>query len=139
MKKVLTGCVVVFVIVEVLNFIIHSIILADAYRATAGVWRPYEMMMHKMWVLYVSNLVVAFFISFIFSKGYEGKGIMEGVRYGFYIGVMLSMGMAWGTYVMISVPWHLSIQWFIYGVIEYTLSGIALAMIFRKKSKSSAA
>jgi hypothetical protein len=40
---------------------------------------------------------------------------------------------------MISVPWHLSIQWFIYGVIEYTLSGIALAMIFRKKTKSSAA
>jgi len=93
MKKVLTGCVVVFVIVEVLNFIIHSIILARCLSSNRqGVWRPSEMMMHKMWVLYVSNLVVAFFISFIFSKGYEGKGIMEGVRYGFYIGSDVKYG-----------------------------------------------
>jgi hypothetical protein len=135
MKKILTGCLVVFVLMEVLDFVIHGVILADAYRATQGVWRPD--MMEKMWIFYIVNLVVAFFVSFIFSKGYEGKGIMEGVRYGFYIGVMLSMGMAWGTYAMISIPWQLSIHWFMYGVIEYILIGIALALIFGKKSVQS--
>jgi hypothetical protein len=136
MKKILTGCVVVFVIMEVLDFVVHSLILAGAYQATASVWRPNDVMMQKMWVMYVSNLVVAFFISLIFSKGFEGKGLLEGARYGFYIGVLLSMGMAWGTYVMIPIPWRLSIQWFMYGMIEYIICGMALAWVFGMKSKA---
>jgi hypothetical protein len=134
MKKVLIGCVAVFVIIEILDFIIHGIILADAYLVTAAVWRPQEVMMQKMWIFYVTNFVVSFFVSLIFSKGYEGKGIMEGVRFGFYIGMILSMGMAWGMYVMVSVPWQLAIQWFIYALIEYILAGIALSLVFGKKA-----
>lgn len=83
-------------------------------------------------------VVGAFFFSFIFSKGYEGKGILEGVRYGLYIGIWMSIGMAYGTYAMIAIPDSLALQWFIYGVIEYVIYGILLALVFGKKQPAAA-
>jgi hypothetical protein len=50
------------------------------------------------------------------------------------MGVLMSMGMAYGTYAMIAIPYSLALQWFIYGVIEYIIVGIGLALVFGKKS-----
>jgi hypothetical protein len=136
MKKILIGFVITFVLLEVLDILVHGVILMSAYQATQNVWRPD--MMQKMWILHIVKLVVAFLITFIFSKGYEGKGIMEGLRYGFYIGVLMSIGMAYGTYAMVAIPYSLALQWFIYGVVEYTIVGVALALVFGKKETPAA-
>ena len=131
MKKVLIGTVVVFIILEVLDIIVHGVILMSAYAATQNVWRPD--MMEKMWIMHVVKIVVSFFFAFIFSKGYEGKGIMEGVRYGLYVGVMMAVGMAYGTYAMIAIPYSLALQWFLYGILEYVIAGTALSYVFGRK------
>jgi amino acid permease len=34
---------------------------------------------------------------------------------------------------MIAIPYSLALQWFIYGVIEYVIYGILLALVFGKK------
>ncbi|MBM4159703.1 MAG: hypothetical protein FJ217_01245 [Ignavibacteria bacterium] len=104
---------------------------APTYESLKDVSRPD--IESKMWIYHVAMLIGAFFFSFVFSKGYEGKGIVEGVRYGFYIGVWLSTGMAYGTYAMIAIPYSLALQWFIYGVIQYIIFGILLALVFKKK------
>jgi hypothetical protein len=132
MKKIVIGFVVTFILLEVLDILVHGVILMSAYQATQNVWRPD--MMQKMWILHIVKIVAAFFIAFIFSKGYEGKGMMEGMRFGLYMGVLMSMGMAYGTYAMIAIPYSLALQWFIYGVIEYIIVGIGLALVFGKKS-----
>ncbi len=131
MKKVLIGAVVVFVILEVLDIIIHSIILGSVYATMQDVWRPD--MMQKMWVMHIVKIVVAFMFAFIFSKGYEGKGLMEGVRYGFYIGLMLSMGFAFGSYASFRIPHQLALQWFIFAMFEYIIAGVGVALVFGKK------
>ncbi|MCX6122233.1 MAG: hypothetical protein NTX44_11545 [Ignavibacteriales bacterium] len=136
MKKVLIGFVVTFILLEVLDILVHGVILMNVYQATQSVWRPD--MMQKMWILHIVKIVVAFLVTFIFSKGYEGKGIIEGLRYGFYIGVLISIGMAYGTYAMIAIPYSLALQWFIYGVIEYIIVGVALALVFGKKATPAA-
>jgi hypothetical protein len=131
MKKVLIGSVVVYVILEVLDFLIHGVILAPAYVATQHLWRPD--MMDKMWIMYIVAAVVSFFFALIFSKGYEGKGIIEGIRYGLYVGVMMGVGMAYGTYAMIAIPYSLALQWFIFSIFEYIIAGIGVALVFGKK------
>jgi hypothetical protein len=130
-KKVIIGSIVVFVILEVLDILIHGVILMSTYAAIQNVWRPD--MMQKMWILHIVKIVVSFFFALIFSKGYEGKGIIEGVRYGLYIGLMLGIGMAYGTYAMIAIPYWLALQWFVYAVIEYIAAGIGVALVFGKK------
>jgi hypothetical protein len=96
-------------------------------------------MMSKMWIYHLLALIGSFFFAFIFSKGFENKGIVEGVRYGIYVGIWLSIGKAYGTYAMIAIPYSLALQWFIYGVLEYVIAGVVLAFIFGRKSKESSA
>jgi hypothetical protein len=136
-KKVLYGFIVVFVLMELVSYIEDGLILSSTYQSLQNLWRPD--MESKMWIFHVIMLVGAFFFSFIFSKGFEGKGVMEGVRYGLYIGIWMSIGMAYGTYSMIAIPYSLALQWFIYGVIQYVIYGIALALIFGKKPQPAAA
>jgi len=136
MKKVLIGFLAVFIILEVLDMLIHGVLLASAYQAIPNVWRPD--MMQKMWVLHIVKLDVAFFFSLIFSKGYEGKGIMEGVRYGIYAGLLLSIPFAYGSYATYAIPYHLALQWFLGAFAEYLIAGIVLALIFGKTATKAA-
>jgi len=131
MKKVLIGFVVVFIAMVVMSFIVDFLILGSTYESLKSLWRPD--MQSKMWIYYIIMIVGSFFFSFIFSKGYEGNGIMEGVRYGLYIGIWMSIGMAYGTYAMIAIPYSLALQWFIYGIIQYVIYGVLLSLVFGKK------
>ncbi len=134
MKKVWIGFIVVFVLMEILSYLIDGLILGSAYESVKDLWRPD--MQSKMWIFHLVMIFQAFFFSFIFSKGYEGKGIAEGIRYGLYIGIWMSVGMAYGTYAMIAIPYSLALQWFIYGVIENIIYGIGLALVFGKKAQA---
>ncbi len=127
-KKLITGFVVVFVLSEVMMFLIHGVLLTSAYEAAKDVFRPD--MESLMWIYHVLSVIGAFFLTFIFSKGYEGKGVVEGVRYGLYFGIWMGAGMAYGSYAMINIPYSLALQWFLYSIVEYVIYGVALAMVF---------
>lgn len=131
-KKLWLGALAAFVVIAVWETIVNLVLLSSAYHATASLWRPEAEM--KIWLFYVIYLFVAFFFTLIFSKGYEGKGAVEGLRYGFYVGMMMSIPMAYGTYSSMPIPYSLALQWFLYGLIEYLLCGIAVALVFGKQA-----
>jgi hypothetical protein len=135
MKKILTGFVAVFVTLEVLDAIIHAGILMGTYASMQNTWRPD--MMNKLWILHFVRIVTAFFFALIFSKGYESKGIVEGVRYGFYVGMIVSSGFAFGSYVSYSIHYQLALQWFFYSLVEYIIAGVVIALVFGQKKKAA--
>ncbi len=124
--------IAVVVLFLVLGYLVDGVLLASSYEATKDLWRPD--MMSLMWLFYVIMVVGAFFFVLVFSRGYEGKGIMEGVRYGLYIGIWMGIGMAYGTYGMIAIPYSMAITWFFSTVVQYVLAGIVTAAIFGKKA-----
>ena len=131
MKKMLIGFVAVFVTLEVLDIIIHGVILMSTYMAMQNVWRTD--MIAKMWVLHVVKIITAFFFAVIFSKGYENKGIMEGIRYGFYVGMIVSSGFAFGSYASFPIPHMLAIHWFLLTLVEYIIAGVVIALVYGRK------
>ncbi len=133
-KRLWMGFVAVFVTLEITSFLVNGLLLASTYESLKSLWR--EDMMSKMWIYHVITLIGSFFFTLVFSKGYEGKGMMEGVRYGAYIGIWLSVGMAYGTYASIAIPYSLALQWFLYGVVEYIIAGVVLATVFAKVAKA---
>jgi hypothetical protein len=135
-KKVLIAFVSVFILLEVLSFIMNGIIMAQAYETLQNVWRPD--MQRLWWVFQVVMLIGAFFFSFVFSKGYEGKGLVEGARYGLYIGIWQGVGFAYGTYAMVAIPYSMALAWFIYSIVEHVLAGIVAAAIFGKTAMVTA-
>jgi len=86
----------------------------------------------KMWLMYVVLAFIAFFFTLIFSKGHEGKGVTEGLRYGFYVGMLVALPFAYGSYAVMPLPYSLALKWFLYGLIEYLIAGVAVALVFGK-------
>ena len=138
-KKFWIGFVAVFVALSVTDFLIHAVILSATYQAEPmkSLMRPD--MMSKLWIYYVVYAFISFFFTLIFSKGYEGKGIGEGLRFGFYVGMLMATPMAYASYAMYPMPYSLALQWFIYGVIQYIILGIVVAAVYGKKPNSPSA
>lgn len=137
MKKLLIGTVAVFVVISALDYVIHTLILGSTYEQIKDVFRPD--MMEKMWIISLATAITSFFFVLIFSKGYEGKGIAEGLRYGCYAGTMITMGMSYGNYATYPLPYSLAMSWFIYGLAEYLVAGAVVALVYGKKSGAAAA
>jgi len=139
-KKLWVGFISVWIVYGFLERLVNAHILHSAYMAedVAKWMRPNGEI--KLWVIDVAYLFFAFFFTLIFSKGFENKGIMEGVRYGFYVGLMVSIPAAYVSYAILPMPYTLALQWFIYGLIEIIICGIVLAFVYKsKESKATTA
>ena len=139
-KKLWIGFISVWIVYGILEWLVNGVILHATYMAEEGAkWmRPNGEI--KLWVIYVAYLFFAFFFTLIFSKGFENKGIFEGVRYGFYVGLMVSIPAAYVSYATLPMPYTLALQWFIYGLIEMVICGIVLAFVYKsKESKTTTA
>lgn len=137
-KRFVTAFIVIFVVLELTNYLIHGVILSSTY-ASEGVkelFRPD--MMSNMWIIWVTDIIWSFFFVFFFVKGYENKGIMEGLRYGFYMGIFFAMVSAYQTYAMYPIPYSLAFEWFIYGLIQFIILGYIVAMIYKPAEKVAA-
>lgn len=67
------------------GFVANTIVLADFWAAqtSPGLMRPEGQ--EIMWAIAVSCLLQGLALGFIFTRGYQNKGIGEGVRYGLLI------------------------------------------------------
>ena len=135
-KKLLIGFILVYVVFTALDWFANAVLLATAYESVSHLFRPSEEM--KLWVIFVSYIFFAFFFTFIFSKGYEGKGILEGVRYGFYVAMMMVLPYCYMSYAVMPFPYSMVFQYFLYGTIELIICGVILALVFGKKEAASA-
>ncbi len=136
-RKLIIGFIAVFVVFMILDYLIHNVLLASLYEETEHLWRPAEEM--KSWIFFITGLFFAFFFTLIFSKGYEGKGIMEGVRYGLYVALLVHVPGAYVSYAVMPIPYALALQWFLYGTIQFILLGILLALVYSAKTKEGTA
>ena len=131
-KRWVITSIVVFVVHEVLAYLVHGVLLSGVYQATASLWRSMEEMNSMMWIMWVGDLVWVFLLVYIFTKGYEAKGWMEGLRFGLLFGVFFSLPMALGSYAMMPMPFSLAVYWFVFGVIEISILGIVTSLIYKK-------
>lgn len=131
-KRYLIAGIAVFATFQVCDMIIHGQLLMNDYAALPSLWRPD--MMSLMWIMWITGLVLSYLFVYVFVKGYEARGILEGVRYGLIIGIMMNGVGAFNQYVIYPVPLALAVQWFVYGMIEFIIAGVVAAAIYRPKA-----
>lgn len=133
-KKMWTGFIVVFIVYFLLDWLVNGVLLQSSYMAeeVAKLMRPEAEI--QMWIIIICDLFYAFFFTLIFSKGFENKGMMEGARYGFYVAMMVSLPMAYGTYAVMPIPYTLALQWFLYGLLVNIVCGVVLSFVFKPKT-----
>jgi hypothetical protein len=114
---------------QVLDFVIHGVILGESYRQLSNIFR--SDMEGKMWIIFLTGLIFSFFFVFVYARGCEDKGIMEGIRYGLIIACFFAIPHMYGQYVIYPLPYALVLQWVIYEFIKLVIMGVAVAVIYR--------
>jgi hypothetical protein len=68
-----------------------------------------------------------------YVKGYEpGKnGLGQGLRYGFYLGVMVALPMNLGWYAVLPIPATLAMYWIVGGIVEFVAAGAAAGLVYK--------
>lgn len=128
-KRFLLSVLAVFVTFEVLNFLIHSVILADAYEETASVWR--QEMMDVMWLMYIADLIFVVFATLIYTRWMKTPGIKSGMTYGLFIGLMMNTSGMINQFVIYPISSWLLWMWIIFGIIQFVLCGMVLGLIYK--------
>ena len=129
-KRALVAMVVIFVTWSIMDFVMHGLILRDAYLATAKLWRPMDEM--KMTLIYFTVLVFAAVFVWVYAGFFAKKGIGTGVKYGLLLGVGVGIPMGYGTYAVMPIPYYMALTWFLGTVVEATAGGLLLGLIVRE-------
>lgn len=136
-KRFWPAVLLVYVAYAATTFIIHSLILGGYYMEpdVQGAWRPEAQMSAYSWVRFVTMAVFAFFFTFIFAKGHERKGVMEGIRFGIYIGLFTFFVTSFNQFIIYPIPYAVVWYWIIAGLVQSVLMGIIAALAYKPKTK----
>ena len=130
-KRFALSCVAVYIVNQILGFLIHEVWLGETYRSLADVWRPEAEMKSMMWVMFLTSAVWSIIFCYVFVKGYEGRGPMEGVRYGLLMGLFFGIPFCYESYVIYPVPLSLAHKWFITTIALTIISGVIAALVYK--------
>jgi hypothetical protein len=129
-KRFIVASIAVFIVIQAIDWLVHGVLLTNWYQEIKGLWRPE--MVDLMWVMILGSLFYSFMFVFIFTKGYEARGVVEGARYGLFIGLLVHVSGMLGQYAMYPIPFGLALIWLAYGIIETVIAGMITAVIYRK-------
>ena len=130
-KRYFIGSLVVFVVLFALEFLVHAVIFKGMYSEHLELMRPQAESGSFAWAMILGFLILAFGFCFIFIKGYQGKGVAEGIRYGLYIGVTFSISTNLTTYAIFPLPGAWILAWCIYYPILSMILGAIFAAIYK--------
>ena len=129
-KRLALASLFVFLFVFLYEWLFHGQLLMADYTATKALWRSDAEMMGNIGWLALGHAIMAFVFCVIFTKGYEGRGIAEGVRYGVLIGLLVLANVL-VRYAVEPIPFSLAMKWFAGGMIELVAAGVIAALVYR--------
>jgi hypothetical protein len=129
MKKTLIATLVVFLAWEVLDSLIHGLILRGAYAATPTLWRPQAEM--KLLLLLLTVLATALCFCTIYAKWIQPKGIQTGLLFGLWFGIAQGLGMGFGSYSVQPISSVMALTWFLGTAVEGTVAGLIAAALIK--------
>src|SRR5437867_12488956 len=125
-KRWLFASLGTFAVIFILEMVIHGVLLEGMYKQTASVWRPQADIGRLMWLMWLGYLIFAPFFALIYIKGYEeGKGgVGQGIRYGVYMGFVLSASQRLGWYAVLRGPPCLAWYWCVADMVQAVAAGM---------------
>jgi hypothetical protein len=133
-KRYLLASLAVFVFFYFVEYLIHAVYLAGPYEAVPNLFRPEEEKSGFFVWLTVAYVILALAFAYIFTRGYQGRGIGEGARYGVLIWLVAALPASLFDYAV--QPWPAKVvgTWIVAYLIEIVLAGVLLALIYRPRA-----
>jgi ATP/ADP translocase len=125
-----------FIIIFGTDFLIHSVWLMKDYEATQAIWRPEaEMGSHIGWMFLAQFLCAATF-TIVWAIGFAGRPVSTAIIFAIVMG-MFQQTWALVNYVVLPMPGDLAVKWYFSGLVQATLLGIAVALIYRPRQTTA--
>ncbi|HWR81899.1 MAG TPA: hypothetical protein VN285_01205 [Candidatus Deferrimicrobium sp.] len=133
-KRYVLCALVVWVLIFVMEYLLHAVLLAGQYEQIRHILRPEESAgAFFFWVL-LAELILAFGMTYIFIKGYENRGLGEGFRFGLLVGVTFSVSTSLVNYAVFPLPASLTAAYVIGYPVEMIVAGLAMAALYKPKT-----
>jgi hypothetical protein len=130
LKRILLATVAIFVAWEVLDFVIHGLILREAYAASPTLWRPMADM--KMGLMYIVGAIAAFCFAAIYGWLVRPKSLNAALKYGLLFGIGAGVSMGYGSYSVMPIPYVMAFTWFAGTIVEALVAGALAGLIIRE-------
>lgn len=121
LKRLALAIAAIFVAWQILDVIIHFVILSPVYAETEELWRPMEEM--KMGLVRFVSLVGAVVFAYSYARFVGDQRLRTGLYYGLLWGIAYGTSMAYGRYAVMPIPYHMALVWFVGTVVEFTVAG----------------
>jgi len=129
LKRILLATLAVFVAWQLLDYVIHGVILMGAYEDTKELWRPMEEF--KFVAMYVQAILVALFFTTVYGWLIKPKSMKNALLYGFLIGLAFGTSMGYGTYSWMPIPYFMAFTWFLGTTVKFIVAGLLLGLIVK--------
>lgn len=129
-KRIVLAVVAVFVAWQVMDFLLHAVLLQSTYAATAELWRPMPEM--KMGLMRLVCLVSAVCFVCLYAWLVRPKSWAAGLSYGLIFGVGAGVSMGFGTFCVMPIPQNLAMAWFIGTIVEAAVAGLLVGWIVKE-------
>lgn len=129
LKQTIWASIAVFIVLSMLDFIIHEIFLKSSYQETANLWRPEDEI--NMSVASVVALVFSICFVSIYSYLIESKSLVSGIKFGVLFGLAVGVSMGFGSYCYMPIPLSLALSWFFASLVELAIAGIMVGFIVK--------
>jgi hypothetical protein len=123
----------VFILYSILQFIVQAVFLMPTFPEVFPAAPAVQDIGLVQTYTYIGRAVFALIFVYIFTRGFEGKaGIFEGIRYGFWIAMLIQVPAVFAGLVVLNQPAGILVGSAVSGTIQYILCGILTNMIYRK-------
>lgn len=140
-KRTVLAVVVVFVLLVLAGYLIHAVWLASTYqsmRADGFSFRTPEAFQHRIWIIWLSDLVYAILFVWVYLRGRENKPWAgQGVRYGVLMTFFTLIPNVMQEYTVYNIAHMLALKWMVAGGIVLIIAGILVALICQTKTEYS--
>lgn len=132
-KRLVGAIVAAFLILFVAGFLVHAVWLASTYQtmtAEGFSFRSHDALQHKLWIIWLSDLLYAILFAWVYARGMEPKPwASQGIRFGILIALFTVVPASLNDYVSYDLPHLLVIKWIAAGFITLIVMGLTVAAI----------
>jgi hypothetical protein len=131
-KKFFISVVVIFVVSMLLGFLVHGVLLNQAYTQLPGLFRtPQDAQAYFPFML-LAHVLISFGFVWIYQRGKEAKPFLtQGIRYGLAIAVLMTIPMYLIYYAVQPMPSALVYKQIVFDTLGVLLMGVVVAWLNR--------
>ena len=134
LKQTARSALAIFLAWNVLEFVLHGVILKPTYLEMTELWRPLDEWKYGVGQMVMAVSAIAFALLYVRLIG--NKSMPAALSYGFLFGIMAGVVAGYGTYSVQPISHNVALTLFLAKLMKMTLAGLIVGLIVRPKRET---